>query len=96
MDEVATDARFELNKITDTEWLILDHRYRSDDSRRTVACIYEMSPVEVEVIWLREVSLCASYSSPLAVLDDVRGFFARSRARRPREIPHLPPFVAKA
>lgn len=88
------DPRFELKKITDSEWLILDHRYRSDDARRTVACVYEMEPHLVEVVWLRDLPLAASYMEPADVLQDVDRFYSRERSRRPIRIPHLPPLAA--
>lgn len=90
------DPRFELTRITDTEWLILDHRYRKNDARHTVACIYELDGVEVEVVWLRDLPLATSYMSAVDVLDEVRRFHAPRRARRPITIPHLPPLAAMA
>ena len=87
------DPRFELRKITDTEWRILDHRYAQDDSRRTVACVYQVDAVEVEVVWLRDLPLASSYMSAADVLEDVQRFHAPRRAGRPILIPHLPPLA---
>lgn len=87
------DPRFELRKITDTEWLILDHRYAQDDSRRTVACVYQVDAVEVEVVWLRDLPLASSSMSAADVLEDVQRFYAPRRAGRPIPIPHLPPLA---
>lgn len=87
------DPRFELRKITETEWLILDHRYDSNDSRRTVACVYQLDAVEVEVLWLRDLPLAMSYMSAADVLEDVQRFHAPARDRRPIPIPHRPPLA---
>nr|WP_136041656.1 MULTISPECIES: hypothetical protein [unclassified Microbacterium] len=87
------DPRFELRKITDTEWLILDHRYAADDSRRTVACIYQVDTVEVEAVWLRDLPLATYYMSAADVLEDVQRFHSPSRSTRPVPIPHLPPLA---
>lgn len=76
------DPRFELRKITDTEWLILDHKYARDDARQTVACVYRLDESEVEVTWLRELPLASSYMSAFDVLEDVQRFHARERSRR--------------
>lgn len=86
--------RFELKKITDSEWLVLDHRYRPNDARRTVACVYEMEPHLFEAVWLRDLPLGRSYMSAADVLEDVQRFYARERSRRPIPIPHLPPMAA--
>lgn len=90
------DPRFELKKITDTEWLIHDHRYRSNDARRTIACLYQLDPNDIEVVWLRDLPLAARYMNPFEVLDEVRQFYAQERARRPITIPHIPPLTAPA
>jgi len=87
------DPRFELRKITDTEWLILDHRYASNDSRQTVACVYQVDAVEVEVLWLRDLPLANCYMSAMDVLEDVQRFHAPRRADRPIPIPHRPPLA---
>ncbi|GAA1542887.1 hypothetical protein HD600_000754 [Microbacterium ginsengiterrae] len=88
--------RFELKKITDSEWLILDRRYGSDDARRTIACVYQVEPHLVEVVWLRDLPLAVSYMEAGDVLEDVKQFYARERSRRPVPIPHLPPLAATA
>ncbi|MFK3677998.1 hypothetical protein ACI2IP_09705 [Microbacterium sp. NPDC090218] len=90
------DPRFELRKITDSEWLILDHRYDTNDSRQTVACIYQVDTSEVEVLWLRDLPLASSYMSAADVLEDVQRFHAPARARRPVPIRHLPPLAPTA
>lgn len=87
------DPRFELRKITETEWLILDHRYESNDSRRTVACVYQLDAVEVDVLWLRDLPLATSYMSAADVLEGVQRFHAPARDRRPVVIPHRPPLA---
>lgn len=88
------DPRFELRKITATEWLILDHKYGENDARQTVACIYQLDENEVEVMWLRDLPLASFYMTPIDVLDEVQRFHANRRSRRPVAIPHLPPLVA--
>ena len=90
------DPRFELKKITDSEWLVLDRRYRSNDARRTVACLYQLESSLIEAVWLRDIPLAVSYMAPEDVLADVQRFYARERSRRPITIPHLPPLAATA
>lgn len=90
------DLWFELKKVTDLEWLILDHRYGPNDARRTVACIHQMEESLVEVVWVRDLPLRISYSDAAEVLEDVNCFYARDRARRPLQIPHVPPMAATA
>lgn len=88
------DPRFELKKITDSEWLIHDRRYGSNDARRTIACLYQLESNLIEAVWLRNIPLAVSYMSPDEVLKDVQRFYARERARRPITIPHMPPLAA--
>ncbi|MHC9046577.1 hypothetical protein ACYX8G_18495 [Microbacterium saperdae] len=91
-----SDPQFELKKITDTEWVILDHRYGPTDARRTVACVYQLDECEVEVVWLRDLPLTTSYTSPIDVLEDVSRLHLPRRAQRPRPIRHLPPLASTA
>jgi hypothetical protein len=90
------DPRFELRKITETEWAILDHRYAAHDARQTVAHVYQLDTVEVEVLWQRDLPLAGYYMSAEDALDDLRRFHAPSRSRAPITIPHLPPLAATA
>lgn len=91
------DPRFELRKITETEWLILDHKYDAHDARCTVACIYQVDTVEVDVLWLRDLPLASSYMSTDDVLRDLRRFYnPPSRSTAPVRIPHFPPLTAMA
>lgn len=90
------DPRFELKKIADAEWLILDRRYGPGDARRTVAHLYQVDAHEVEAVWIRDLPLASFYMSAADVLEDVRRFHDRSRSRRPLRIPHLPPLAATA
>lgn len=83
--------RFELHRITATEWLILDHRYGPNDARRTIACVYALDENEVSVTWLRELPLALYYQTAFDVLEDVQRFYARDRSQRPSPIPHMPP-----
>jgi hypothetical protein len=88
-----SDSRFELKKITESEWLILDHKYEENDARRTVACIYELGGVEVEVVWLRDLPLANYYMFPTDVLEDVQRFHLPARAKAPIPIRHRPPLA---
>ena len=90
------DPRFELKKVTDSEWLILDHRYGPNDARRTVACVHQMEECLVDVVWVRDLPLRVSYTDAAEVLEDVNRFHTRSRSRRPIQIPHFPPLAATA
>lgn len=90
------DPRFELKKITETESLILDHRYASDDARRTVACVYQLDDIEVEVLWLRDLPLASYYMSAADALDDLQRYVLPSRAKPPIPIRHLPPLASTA
>ncbi|WP_174521367.1 hypothetical protein [Microbacterium hydrocarbonoxydans] len=88
------DPRFELRKVTETEWLILDRRYEAHDARQTVACIYQVDAVEVDVLWLRNLPLASSYMSAEDVLSDLQRFHnPPSRSTAPIRIPHLPPIT---
>lgn len=93
MTELA-DARFELRKVAEREWLILDHRYGADDPRRTVGCVYEVDEYEVEVMWMRRIPLASRYMSPIDALEEVRRMESRNRATRPIPIPHRPPLLS--
>lgn len=89
-----SDHRFELRKATDTEWLILDHKYASHDPRQTVACVYQVDTVEVDVVWMRDLPLANSYMSADDVLGDLLRFHATpDRTTAPIPIPHLPPII---
>jgi hypothetical protein len=90
-----SDPRFELRQVTETEWLILDHKYAAHDARQTVACVYQVDTVEVDVLWMRDLPLSASYMSADDVLQDLLRFHATpDRTTAPIAIPHLAPFVA--
>lgn len=90
----STAARFELRKVAERDWLILDHRYPADDPRRTVGCVYEVDQYEVEVMWMRSLPIATRYMSPADALDDVRRLHEKDRSTRPLTIPHLPPLLA--
>ncbi|KJL26514.1 hypothetical protein RN51_00156 [Microbacterium oxydans] len=89
-----TEARFELRKVAETEWLILDHKYEANDPRRTVGCVYEVDQNEVEVMWMRTLPVATRYMSPTDALTDVRRVHEKTRSTRPITIPHLPPLLA--
>ncbi|MBO9626256.1 MAG: hypothetical protein J7484_07760 [Microbacterium sp.] len=90
---IDSDPRFVLRRITPSEWVINDMRFPADDTRHVVACVYEMAPTEVEVVWLRDLPLAVRYGSPFEVLEQVEHMKGVSRATRPVPIPHLPPLV---
>lgn len=90
------ERRFELRKITRTEWLVLDHRYVPDDPRRTIACVYVLDENEVTVTWVRDLPLRLAYQTPFDVLEDVQRFYQRARSQPPISIPHRPPLAASA
>lgn len=74
---MTTGARFELKRVTTSEWLVLDVKYPPGDLCRTVACVYETGPADVDVTWLRDLPLASRYRSVRDVLDDVRGLYSR-------------------
>ena len=86
--------RFELRKVAEYEWLILDHRYEVNDPRRTVGCVYKVDEYEVEVMWMREIPAATRFIEPIDALEEVRRFEERDRSTRPITIPHLPPLIA--
>lgn len=88
------DSRFELRKVAEHEWVILDHRYEADDPRRTVGRVYQVDDYEVEVMWLREIAAATSYMTPSDAFDDVQRLHNPSRATRPIMTPHQPPLMA--
>lgn len=88
------DARFVLNRITASEWVINDQRYALNDPRQVVACVYECAATEVEVTWLRELSLATRYRTVIEVLADVERMHVSARAIRPISIAHRPPLLA--
>lgn len=67
-----TEPRFEMRRLTDSEWLILDDRFDRTDARHTVACVSRVSADEVEVVWLRPVTDRCRYASVADVLEVVR------------------------
>jgi hypothetical protein len=69
--------------------VINDNWFAFNEPRRAVACDDEISEVEVEVIWLRELSLPDRYPSVRAVLEDV--FTTVSASTKPTPIPHRRP-----
>ena len=87
------DPRFELQKINDSDWLVLDRRYRPNDARRIVARVYQTEPHLFEAVWARDLPLPISYMEAGEVLEEVQRFYARERWRRPIPIPHMPPLA---
>lgn len=89
-----SEACFELRKVAEGEWLVLDHKYGAIDSRRTVGCVYEGDEYGVEVIWMRQLAAATRCMTFAEVLNEVQRPHGRSRATRPITIPHLPPLLA--
>lgn len=85
----SADLRFELKRLTSTEWVINDNWFTLNDPRRTVACVDQVYDNEVEVVWLRELSLPSRYPSVNAVLSDVSHTVTAST--KPIPIPHRRP-----
>ncbi|HZU94655.1 hypothetical protein QFZ53_002876 [Microbacterium natoriense] len=88
------DPRYVLRRITTSEWVINDLRFAQDDTRHVVACVYELAPTEVDVVWLRDLPLRGTYATAFEVLEDLERMHAPSRATKPVQIPHLPPLMA--
>lgn len=87
----ASDPRFEVKRITPTEWLILDARYDPGDVRHTRACLHEREGDLVEAIWVSGVPLASYYLTPQDALDDVLRHHRGTRRSCPDPIPHFPP-----
>ena len=67
-----TSPRFEMRRLTESEWLILDDRFDRTDARHTVACVSRVSADEVEVVWLRPVTERRRFTTVADVLEAVR------------------------
>ncbi|MDQ4215583.1 hypothetical protein [Microbacterium capsulatum] len=65
-------ARFEMRRLTEHEWLILDEDFGPHDARRTVACVSRVTEDQVEVVWLRPVSTRCRYATVADVLETVQ------------------------
>ncbi|OZB81598.1 hypothetical protein [Microbacterium sp. 13-71-7] len=66
-----TPTRFEMRRLTENEWLILDDSFDRTDARHTVACVSRVSAEQVEVVWLRPVAERIRYASVADVLEAV-------------------------
>jgi hypothetical protein len=88
------DPRYVLRRITPSEWVINDLRFAQDDTRHVVACVYELAPTEVEVVWLRDLPLPGTYTTAFEVLEDIERMQNPNRSAKPVRIPHLPPLIA--
>ncbi|MFJ4167158.1 hypothetical protein ACIPY5_16515 [Microbacterium sp. NPDC089698] len=69
---MTTPARFEMRRLTENEWLILDDGFDRTDARHTVACVSRVSAAQVEVIWLQPVAERIRYASVADVLEAVK------------------------
>lgn len=83
------DSRLELKRLTATEWVVIDNWFGRNDPRRTVACVDQTTPDEVEVVWLRQLCLPDRYSSVRAVFADIARTVSASS--KPTPIPHRRP-----
>lgn len=92
--EQESDPRFVLIRVSAEAWVIHDLHYPDGDHRRVVCRIFEDTPADVEVRWLRDLPLAPRYPSVDDVLESVRLFQNARRATRPVPIPHLPPSAA--
>jgi len=81
------NSRFELRRLTQTEWIIHDLWFPPDDCRRAVACVEEIDQHGVDVVWLRDLGLPPGYDSPAEALAAVARTL--TRASKPTPIPHL-------
>ncbi|MFS0892866.1 hypothetical protein [Microbacterium sp. 179-I 3D3 NHS] len=91
MMEPEAAQRFVLTQVSPDAWAIHDMHYPEGDHRRLVCRIYEHTPIEVEVLWMRDVPLAPRYTSVHEVLESVTHFQGAKRATRPIPIPHRPP-----
>ncbi len=89
--EQESDPRFALIPMSAEAWAIHDLHYPDGDHRRVVCRIYQDTPADVEVLWLRDLPLAPRYPSVHDVLSSVQQFQNASRATRPIPIPHRPP-----
>jgi len=82
------ENRFELLRVTPSEWIIVDLSCDEGDPERTVACVYTLDEFECDVVWLRDLNLPVAYMTPADVLEDVvRASRPPHRAvRRPRAL----------
>ena len=69
---MTTPTRFEMRRLTENEWLILDDGFDRSDVRHTVACVSRLSADRVDVVWLRPVAQRTRYASVADVLEAVR------------------------
>lgn len=69
---MTTPTRFEMRRLTEDEWLILDDGFERNDARHTVACVSRVCADQVDVVWLRPVAERTRYASVADVLEAVR------------------------
>lgn len=84
-----TNPRFEVRRLTSTEWVINDHWFPPGDPRHAVACVDEIRDDVVEVVWIRELWLPDRYCSIQQVIDDISRSLTTST--KPIPIPHRRP-----
>ncbi len=75
---MTTNPRFEMRRLTEHEWLILDCRFDRTDARHTVACVSQIGVNEVDVVWLGPVSMPRRYATAADVLEAVQHALPRA------------------
>lgn len=86
--------RFELRRLTPTEWLIQDRSIPPTNPRHDVACVEEVTAGAFEVVWLRNLGLPDRYSALDEVLRDIASTLLASS--KPIPIPHFRPAPTSA
>jgi len=84
--------QFEVQRVSDREWVIYDVRFARNDARCVVACVRETDDEDAEVVWLDGRMMPTRYASVDAVVEDMTAAaLRRIGGARPIEIPHLQP-----
>jgi hypothetical protein len=89
-----SNDRYVLQQLTPIEWIVVDTSRGPGDPYRTVACVYETEQAAYDVIWLQDLGLPATWTSPQDVLHAIRRNAERPTripSSKPIPIPHRPP-----
>ncbi|WP_022900703.1 hypothetical protein [Humibacter albus] len=89
-----SNDRFTLQQLTPTEWIIVDANCDPGDPSRTVACVYEADQYQYGAVWLRDLGLPMTWTSPHDVLRGIRQNSEHPThvpSRKPIPIPHRRP-----
>jgi hypothetical protein len=81
---IPTNRRFELRRLDQMKWAIVDLTLADEDPHRMVACVYELDEFECDVFWFRELDLPLRYATPGDVLADVIRTASSLRPSAPR------------